>query len=219
MQEEPSTVKRREIFGWAMFDFANSSYTTIIVTVAFSIYFTKLVAPGAKADWWWGTIGIGISNLLVMVTAPIVGAVADDSGRKKLFLFCSYLLCVLGTMALYFVTPGALGLALVLFIISNLAYSYGENFAGAFLPEISTPANIGKISGFGWGLGYFGGLACLLLIQPLLADGFTESNLHNLRRVWPLTGLFFAVAGVPTFLFLRERAERGPARSLWGLHE
>ena len=160
-------VTRREIFGWAMFDFANSSYTTIVITVFFSVYFTKIVAGGANADWLWG-LGIAVTNGLVMVTSPLVGAVADGSGRKKAFLFGSYVLCVGATASLFFATPGHVVLALALMIVSNVAFSFGENFAAAFLPEISTPKNIGRISAFGWGLGYFGGLACLLLVRPLV---------------------------------------------------
>lgn len=218
-------VRRREIFGWAMFDFANSSYTTLIITVAFSVYFTKVVAAGPEADWWWG-VGIAVSNLLVMVTSPIVGAVADDSGRKKLFLFASYVLCVVGTAALFFAQPGQVTFALALLVVSNVAFSFGENFAGAFLPEISTPRNIGRVSAFGWSIGYFGGLLCLLLARPLL------SGLHwprqqllapenagvylDLRLAWVLTAGFFLLAAIPTFVLLRERAPRGPRRSLMG---
>ena len=77
---------RREILSWAMFDFANSSYTTIIVTVAFGVYFTRLVAPPGRGDALWGQ-GIAVANLIVLLLSPIVGAIADDSGRKKLFLF------------------------------------------------------------------------------------------------------------------------------------
>jgi len=189
---------RREIFGWAMFDFANSSYTTVIVSVAFSVYFTSQVAPKGKGDSLWG-IGLAIGNLIVLLLSPIVGAIADDSGRKKLFLFFTYALCVVGTAALWFVTPGRVGLALTLFVISFVGFSFGENLAGSFLPEISTPQNIGKISGLGWGLGYFGGLASLVLV------GF----LPNVRLAWPVTALFFLVAALPTFLLLRERAPRG----------
>ena len=215
MQKAPGPVKRREIFGWAMFDFANSSYTTVIVTVAFSVYFTKLVAPGAGADWTW-SIGVGISNLIVLVTAPIIGAIADGSGRKKLFLAATYLVCVVGTAALYLVMPGQVILGLALFVISNVAFSYGENFAGAFLPEISTPDNIGKISGFGWGLGYFGGLGSLVLIMPLIKPGFTLENLANLRLSWVMTAVFFLVAGLPTMILLKERARRGDKLSVVG---
>lgn len=190
-----------------MFDFANSSYTTVVVTVAFSVFFTRLIAAGPEADAWWGR-GIFISNLIVVLLSPIVGAMADESGRKKLFLFATYLLCVGGTAALWFVEPGAIQLALVLFVISNVAFSFGENLTAAFLPELSTPSTVGRISGFGWGLGYFGGLASLLLIKSRIDGGFTLENLPNLRMVWPLTALFFLVAALPTFLFLRERAPR-----------
>ncbi len=216
-------VRRREIFGWAMFDFANSSYTTLIITVAFGVYFTKVVDGGPSADAHWA-LGLTITNLLVMALSPIVGAVADDSGRKKAFLFTSYLVCVLGTAALYFAVPGEIVFALVLLVISNVAFSFGENFAGAFLPEISTPQNIGRISAFGWGIGYLGGLICLLLLRPLM-DGLhwpTEQLLApenlgtytDLRLVWVGTALFFLLAGIPTFALLRERAPRGPKRGI-----
>lgn len=206
-------VRRREIVGWAMFDFANSSYTTLIVTVAYSVYFTKLVAPGNRADFLWG-MGIFVSNLIVALVAPIVGAMADDMGRKKLFLLGTYALCVLGTLGLYFVLPGQVALGLGLFVLSNLGFSFGENLVAAFLPEISTPENVGRISGFGWGLGYFGGLLCLVASFKLLAGGFTLENLPNLRLVWVVTGLFFLVTALPTFILLRERAVRGPRRTL-----
>lgn len=206
-------VRRREIVGWAMFDFANSSYTTLVVTVAFSVYFTKLVAPGDGADFYWG-LGILISNLIVILAAPVLGALADDSGRKKLFLAGTYVLCVAGTAALWWVVPGRVALGLTLFVVSNVGYSLGENLAGAFLPEISTPANIGRISGFGWGLGYFGGLACLLVCWPLLDGGFDLGNLSGLRLAWPVTAAFFLVSALPTFIFLRERAPRGEPRPL-----
>jgi UMF1 family MFS transporter len=199
---------RREILAWAMFDFANSSYTTIIVTVAFSVYFIKMVAPPGEGEFLWGW-GIAIGNLIVLLLSPILGAIADDSGRKKLFLFFTYALCVAGTAALWFVTPGRVGLALVFFVISFIGFSFGENLAGSFLPEISTPKNIGKISGVGWGLGYFGGLGSLLLVRPLLAGDFVPANIGNLRLVWVATALFFLISALPTFLFLRERAPRG----------
>lgn len=204
---------RREIFGWAMFDFANSSYTTLIITVAFSVYFTTLVAPPGKGEFLWG-LGMFVSNAIVVLLSPLMGAIADDSGRKKLFLFGTYVLCVASTAALYGVLPGAVALGLALFVISNIAFSFGENFTASFLPELSTPRNIGKISGFGWGLGYVGGLACIAACRPLLEGNFVLDNLPRLRWVWVVTAAFFFVAALPTFLFLKERAPRGPKRSL-----
>lgn len=213
LPESAPPVRKREIFGWAMFDFANSSYTTLIVTVAFSVYFTKLVVPGPRADFYWG-LGIFASNVLVILLSPVIGAMADDTGRKKLFLAGTYLSCVVGTAALFFVIPGRITLGLALFVVSNVAFSLGENLAGAFLPEISTPANIGRISGLGWGLGYFGGLACLVACWPLLQGDFVAENIGKLRLIGPVTGGFFLLAALPTFIFLRERAARGPRRSL-----
>lgn len=203
---------RREVLSWAMFDFANSSYTTLIITVAYSVYFTTLVAPG-QGEFLWG-VGMFVSNAIVVLLSPLMGAIADDSGRKKLFLFGTYILCVAGTASLYWVLPGAVFLGLALFVVSNIAFSFGENFTASFLPEISTPRNIGKISGFGWGLGYVGGLACIAACRPLLKGNFVLENLPNLRWVWVVTAAFFLVAALPTFLFLRERAPRGPRRSL-----
>ena len=208
-------VRKREIFGWAMFDFANSSYTTVVVTVAYSVYFTQLVAPAGRSDFLW-SVGVTVSNAIVVVLSPFVGAVADDSGRKKLFLFVSYLACVAGTAALWFVEPGMVALGIALFVVSNVAFSLGENFAAAFLPEISTPENIGRISGFGWGLGYFGGLGCLLAVFPLIKGDFVPANLAALRLAWPVTALFFLVAGTVTFALLGERAPRGPRRTPLG---
>ncbi len=117
-------VRKREIFGWAMFDFANSSFTTLIVTVAYSVYFTKLVAPGDNADLLWG-VGLAVANLLVVLLAPAVGAAADASGHKKAFLFATYLVCVLGTLALWWVQPGAV----VLRIVSSFSAAEGSTRA------------------------------------------------------------------------------------------
>ncbi|HEV2853962.1 MAG TPA: MFS transporter [Thermoanaerobaculia bacterium] len=206
-------ASRREIVSWAMFDFANSSYTTVIVSVAFGIYFTRLVAPEGRGDSLWG-LAILLGNLLVLLLSPVVGAVADDSGRKKLFLAFTYATCVAGTALLWLVTPGRTVLGLGLFVLSFVGFSFGENLAAAFLPEISTPENVGRVSGFGWGLGYFGGLACLVVVMPLLKGGYRLENLGNLRLAWVATALFFLVAALPTFLFLRERAPRGSGTAL-----
>jgi len=190
-----------------MFDFANSSYTTIIVSFFFSNVFIQLIAAGPDADLWWGR-ATGLANLVVFLLSPLVGAIADESGRKKGFLFATYALCVGATAALWLVRPGEILPAIVLFVVSNIAFSFGENFAGAFLPEISTPANVGRVSGFGWGLGYLGGLLSLALVFPLVRGGITLDNYENLRLVWPVTAAFFLVAALPTFLILRERAPR-----------
>lgn len=205
----PPPVTRREILAWAMFDFANSSYTTLIVTVAFSVYFTKLVAPGPYADFLWG-LGITVSNFVVMLSAPFIGAAADVTGRKRELLGASALLCIVATAALTLVEPGDALLALLLFIASNTGFALGENLIAAFLPELSTPENIGRVSGLGWAIGYLGGLACLVACWPFLAGGFTAANLDGLKSVWLVTAAFFLVGSLPTFLLLRERVPKKP---------
>ena len=199
---------KREILGWCFFDFANSSFTTLIITIAFSVYFTKIVAGGSGAgDKLWGT-GNAISQTLVLLTAPLVGAIADYSSRKKQFLFLSYITCVIFTALLYFAVPGAVWFALMLFIIANFAYSTGENLIASFLPEIAKPEDMGKISGFGWGFGYIGGLLCLLCCFPFLKGGFVLENAENLRRVNLIVAVFFLLAGIPTFLWVHERKKQ-----------
>ena len=206
------SVRRREIFGWAMFDFANSSYTTIIVTVAFSVFFKQVVTSGDAGDALWG-LGLSVSNILVVLLSVVVGAVADGAARKKSFLAATYFLCVAGTAALALIDPGEIALALTLFVLSNIGFSLGENLISAFLPEISTPETIGRISGLGWGVGYVGGLLVLLAIFPLIRGGFVVENLGALRWTWLATAGFFLLGGLPTFLFLRERALPSPADS------
>jgi UMF1 family MFS transporter len=199
---------KKEILAWCFFDFANSSFTTLIITIAFSVYFTKIVAGGSGAgDRLWGT-GNAISQTLVLLTAPLVGAIADYSSRKKQFLFLSYITCIIFTALLYFAVPGAVWFALMLFIFGNFAYSSGENLIASFLPEIAKPEDMGKISGMGWGLGYIGGLLCLLCCFPFLKGGFVLENAENLRRVNLIVALFFLLAGIPTFLWVKERKKQ-----------
>ena len=196
----------REIFGWAMFDFANSSYTTVIVTVVFSVIFPRLIVGDgpdyARGNLLW-SLALSVSYGLVVITAPILGAIMDYRASKKRFLFASYLVTVVATMALYLVRPGDVLLCFVLVAASNYGFAVGESFASAFLPDLGSPEELGKISGFAWGLGYIGGIACTALVlytvHPLEADNFSR-----LRLVGPLTGAFFMLAAVPTFLLLRE---------------
>jgi MFS transporter, UMF1 family len=197
----PSPVKRSEIFGWCCFDFANSAFTTIIITVVYAVYFQKVVAEGdARAAGWWGT-ALAASQLIVIMAAPFVGAFADVTARKKVFLIGTATVCSLATASLYFVGAGEVALALALVALANIAFSLSENLCAAFLPEISTPENVGRISGFGWSFGYFGGLLSLVLALVIIRSG-------EGRVPWTflMTGAFFFFASLPTLLLLRERA-------------
>ncbi|MBE34061.1 MAG: MFS transporter [Opitutaceae bacterium] len=195
-------VKKREIFGWCCFDFANSAYTTIIVTVVYAVYFAKVVANGdARAAGWWGS-ALAVSQLIVIFASPLIGAIADVTARKKLYLMITAVVCSGATIGLYFAGAGEIWLALGLIVVANVAFSMGENLCASFLPEISTPKNVGRISGYGWSFGYLGGLLSLVLALVILGSG-------EGRAPWTfvMTGVFFMLACLPT-LMLRERAQR-----------
>ena len=194
-------VKRKEIFGWCCFDFANSAFTTIIITVVYARYFVAVVAEdAASAPAWWGR-ALAASQLIVILLSPLIGAVADAKAAKKKFLMTTALVCSVATMALYFVGQGEIWFALGLVAVANIAFSLSENLCSAFLPEISTPETAGRISGFGWSFGYLGGLLSLLLALAILSSG-------DGRAPWTfvMTGAFFLLASLPTLVLLRERA-------------
>ncbi len=189
-----------------MFDFANSAYTTNIVTVIFALYFTQAVVPeGGNAKTLWG-LGGTISNLLIILTAPVLGAIADFSSCRKRFLVSTCLLCVISTAGLFFVTPGAVLLAIVLFVVSNYFFQVSEALCGSFLPDLAEPHEVGRISGFGWSLGYLGGLAGLLICNwlGLTEGGFGVENSWKIRLTNLVTAGVFLFGAIPTFLFLKE---------------
>jgi UMF1 family MFS transporter len=194
---------KKEIFGWAMFDFANSAYTTNIVTVIFANYFVQGIVQGEGGKTLWG-VGITISNILIIFSAPIIGAIGDFSSCRKKFLVVTCLLCVIGTAGLFFATPGAVALAIVLFVVSNYFFQISESICSSFLPDLAEPKELGKISGLGWSLGYVGGLVGLLLCFPLVGSDFGPENAWNLRLTNLVTAATFLVAAIPTFVFLKE---------------
>jgi MFS transporter, UMF1 family len=207
-------ASKKELFGWAMFDFANSSYTTIIITVVFCIIFPRIIvgdAPQYRLGNLLWSASLSISYLVVLLSAPLFGAIMDYTGLKKIFLFGSSILTVIATAALFFVGPGDIILGMLLIILSNVGFSYSESFVSSFLPDLGPPEDMGKISGYAWGLGYFGGLlSTAAVIYGLDASVYTVGNFHNLKLVGPVTGLFFLIAAIPTFLWLKERTMPRP---------
>ena len=196
---------KREVLSWCFFDFANSAFTTIIITIVYSVYFRNIIAAGrTDGDRLWA-LGNTISQVLVLLSAPLLGAIADYSAFKKRFLFFSYILCVAFTALLTFTTTGEILFALLIFIVANFAFSSGENLIASFLPEIARQEDMGKVSGFGWALGYIGGLLSLVFCYPFLKNGFGMENAANLRITNLIVAGFFLIAGIPTFLWVRER--------------
>jgi MFS transporter, UMF1 family len=202
---------RREIFGWAMFDFANQAYTLLIITVVFGDLFTRVIVGNDGADYRLGnflwSLALSTSYLMVVVCSPVAGAIMDYTATKKRFLFASYVLTIVATAGLYFVAPGYALLGVLLIIVSNFAYSIGEAFIASFLPDLGPPEDLGKISGFGWALGYVGGMASAVFVLLVLGEVSAE-NFERIRWVGPWAAAFFLVAAIPTFLWVRERGTR-----------
>ena len=198
-------VKRREAWAWAMFDFANSGYTTVVITAIFNAWFVSAIAGNAPWATFAWTAALSVSYVLVLLTAPFVGAHADLHGKKR-WLALTTAGCILGTAALATVGPGDPALALAFLVFSNFCFASGENLIAAFLPQLARPESLGRLSGWGWGLGYLGGLAtlgaCLAWIATAKAQGMDASGFVPVCLL--ITAAFFAVASAPTFLFLRE---------------
>ncbi|MGH8631425.1 MAG: MFS transporter, partial [Burkholderiales bacterium] len=201
-------VRLREVWAWAMFDFANSGYTTVVITAVFNAYFVAVVAQGAVWATFAWTAALSVSYALIVVSAPVIGAWADAHAAKKRLLAVTTAGCILGTAALALIGPGDLALAITLLVISNFFFGSGENLIAAFLPEIAKGRALGKVSGWGWGLGYLGGL--LTLAACLAYVTWAQSVGHSGAQFVPVTMLItagvFLVASLPTFLLLRERA-------------
>jgi MFS transporter, UMF1 family len=205
-------VKRRELAGWAMYDFANSGYTTVVLTAVFNAYFVGVIAQ--KADWatlaW--TVALAISCILIMLTAPAIGAYADRHRAKKKLMLLSTIGCVISTAALATTQPGTVVWAMVAIIASNYFFSIGESLNGAFLPELATKKGMGRVSGWGWSFGYFGGMLslglCLAYVMTSQKAGATASQFVPVTML--ITAGIFALAAIPTFLLLKER---GPSES------
>ena len=211
-------VRRREVWAWSMYDFANSGYTTVVITAVFNAYFVAAVA--GKAPWatfaW--TAALSVSYLAVLLTAPVVGAWADAHAAKKQLLLMATAGCVVFTGLLFFVSPGGVILAICLIILSNFFFSTGENLIAAFLPELADSKAMGRVSGWGWAFGYLGGLVSLGISLAYITwaqkQGHTGADFVPV--VMLITAAVFAIAATPTFLFLKERAKPHPVKtSAW----
>lgn len=204
-------ASKKEIFGWAMFDFANQAYTLLIITVIFPVLFTTVIVGDAEDNYRLGnllwSVALGLSYFMVVLSGPVFGAIMDYSAMKKRFLFLSYVLTIITTALLYFVEPGMIVLGVILIIISNFAYATGESFIAAFLTSLGPPKDLGKISGFGWALGYIGGLFSAGFVIVYLGDA-TAENFERIRWVGPFAAIFFMLAAIPTFMWLKEPGKR-----------
>jgi UMF1 family MFS transporter len=209
---------RGEICAWAAYDIANSTYGTIVATAVYNAYFVSVVAGRAPGiDHGQATLlltlVISAASLLVVVSAPVVGAIADATASKKLLLIYSTGICILATAALSLAGPGMLYMAAPILLIATVAFGTGEDLIAAFLPELASKNVMGKISAFGWAAGYIGGIlslgCCFAYMQWAQALG--QTPVQYVPFVMVMCATFFALASTPTFLFLRERAKPDPA--------
>ncbi len=213
-------VSRREIFGWVMYDFANSAFATTILAVIFNQYFATIVAGGERGIIIFGyhihgasffTFAVSISMLISAILSPFLGALADASASKKQFLMAFCYTAILFTGLLYFVREGNYWRGAIFFIIANIGFSGGNVYYNAFLPEISNDRNIGRISGLGWALGYIGG--GLLLAINLMMLKYSEiiglkRNYFSVQDCFVSVAIWWFLFSIPTFIFLRERSKK-----------
>lgn len=212
-QVSAAPITKKEIVGWCMYDVADSAFTTVIVTALYAPYFSKIVVGDPqRADFLWG-LAASISEVVVALLAPILGAIADYSGSRKKFLAVCAVTIVIFTGALYFAGPGAVALGLTLYIIANIGFAGGGVFIDSFLPGISDESNVGRISGTKWMLGYLSGLVATALCLPLasnVVDNPTPEQLSRARLIPVVVAVYYAVTVIPTFLFLRDRSVKKP---------
>ncbi len=196
-------MKLSTVLSWTLYDFANSSYSLLIISFAFPIYFKEVIA-GLNGDFWWGLV-ISISILLGGISAPFIGALADYDQRKKRKFILFALVAMLGTASLYFTGSGMLLSAALLFIATNLCFEVAIVFYDSFLNRVSTAKTVGRVSGLGWGLGYLGGVVAMLLLKPWYGAGYAGALESTYKLTFPLTALFFFLFSLPLFFLLSEK--------------
>lgn len=206
----PRSPDRPARFGWLLYDFANNAFSVMIVTFVYPVYFKGVVAAGMGnlGDLLWGVSG-SISLVVVALVSPVLGAAADLSGKRKLFLLISALLCIVLTAQLAWVGSGMVFWGMAVFIAANIAYQTGQVFYNAFLPDLAAPEEVGRLSGYGWAAAYLGGIAMLLCSIPFLKDGTPESA----RLVFLLTAAFYLAFALPAFYLLPRGTKKNPGQS------
>lgn len=189
------------IFVWTLFDFANTSFSIVVVTFVFAVYFKKTIAAGESiGDFYW-SIATSVAMIITAIISPVLGAIADHSAGKKRFLLFFTILCIAATSSLYFTGPGGILFAIIVFVLANVGFEAGLVFYDAYLPEITSPKNYGRVSGYGFGMGYLGSLATLAVTYPLIKTGM-------LKETFPAASLFFLLFAIPLFIVLKDTRKK-----------
>lgn len=193
---------KREVFAWSMYDLANQSFTLLIVTLLFPTYLREVVVGDLeRGDQVWSVLG-STSLLLVVIASPLVGAAADARGLKKRLLVITGVICGLLTVALTWLGAGTLAIVSAVFVAANVCFLLGENLLAAFLPEIANRRDIGRVSAFGWAMGYVGALGLLAILA--IVSALTQPTTEQTRWFFLLAGLWFLAGLIPPARVLRE---------------
>lgn len=208
---------RRAVAAWCLFDWANSAFPAVITTFVFATYFTQAVAVDpVTGTAQWGH-ALAIAGLLIAVLSPILGSVADLTGKRKAWLAAFAALNVLAVAWLWFVrpSPDSVGLALVGIAVATIAFEIACVFYNALLPDLAPASHIGRVSGWGWGLGYVGGIVCLGIVLIVFVQaatppfGLDKDSAEHVRAAGPFSALWYTVFAIPLFVFVREPASHG----------
>jgi len=209
----------RARFSWALYDWAAQPYFTVVLTFVFGPYFQNHMAPSLeKGQAWWLYAQAG-AGAVIALTGPVIGAIADQGGRRKAWVAASIAMMAVGLMASWLAEPGAstrVGIVLLGVALASIGAEYGVIFTDSMLPELARPGAMGRLSGMGWSLGYAGGLVMLVLVLVFLAlpeqpaFGLDKAMHEPDRLVGPLAALWLAVFSLPLFLFVRLPPRRSP---------
>ncbi|MGB1147992.1 MAG: MFS transporter [Alphaproteobacteria bacterium] len=233
MTSSTQPVSRRSLWSWALYDFANSAFTTIVITFIFAIYFADVLV--CSAEWagcltaeeeanlslaerlgdtrgqaLWGYSQTFIT-LLVAILAPIFGAIADLGGRRKPWIFSFSMICIVCTVGLFFMRPDPAFIlpAVLLVAVANAGFELGIVFNNAMLPDLVSKERVGRWSGWAWGLGYFGGLVSLVVCLVLVLGAEGEAALNATLLTNLIVAGWFFVFMLPMFFFTPDRPGKG----------
>ncbi len=199
-------ARRREVVAWCLYDFGSSAFNTLILTFIFSLFFAQVIAPDYNTGTVWWTRAVNLSALAVALITPVLGAIADSSGRKMAFLIAFAAQSILFTVLLFFAGTANAMLALGFFVLANIGFEAANVFYWAFLPDVSEDNNIGRISGLGFFLGYVGGLLSLVIALQMIERWLPKTDHINVRSTLLLVAGWFLVFALPMFLWVKQRA-------------
>ena len=203
--------KRKEIWSWCFYDFGNSAFTTLVITFIYSTYFTKAIAENEIDGTYLWSQAIAITAVIVSLLSPILGAIADKGGYRKIFLTLTTYMSIGATALLFFPIKGQILFALILVVIANVNFELGGVFYNAYLPEIVSRKKIGRISGIGWGAGYLGGLLAMLVAMVGFVSpdvpwfGLDIDTGEHIRGTNVLVAAWFFIFTLPAILYLKEK--------------